>query len=86
LEAIPYGHSIAFSQTPPLTDDRLPWLRCTDDHLWTYRYFTMSLNSHLGLVFELQAAKIAAGRRASGKRSNTVQPGQLSIWSNLKEE
>ncbi|MCC6147214.1 MAG: hypothetical protein IT308_06555 [Anaerolineaceae bacterium] len=33
-----------------------------------------------------QAAKIAAGRRSSGKRSNTVQPGQLSTWSNLKEE
>lgn len=63
---------LLFRKGPPLTGDRLPWLRCTDDHLWTERYFTMRLNSHLGLVFELQAAKIAAGRRASGKRSNTV--------------
>ncbi len=77
---------LLFRKRPPLTDDRLPWLRCTDDHLWTDRYFTMSLNSHLGLVFELQAAKIAAGRRASGKRNNAAQRGQLSIWSNLKEE
>ena len=44
---------LLFRKGPPLTDDRLPWLRCTDDHLWTDRYFTMRLNSHLGLVFEL---------------------------------
>jgi hypothetical protein len=40
----------------------------------------------LDWALEHQAAKIAAGRRSSGKRSNTVQPGQLSIWSNSKEE
>jgi hypothetical protein len=37
-------------------------------------------------VLEHQAAKIAASRRISGKWSNIVQPGQLSVWSNLKEE
>ncbi|MBN2149593.1 MAG: hypothetical protein JW726_19555 [Anaerolineales bacterium] len=37
-------------------------------------------------VLEHQAAKAAAGRRSAGKRSNIVQPGQLSIWSNPKEE
>jgi hypothetical protein len=35
---------------------------------------------------EHQAAKADAGRRSSGQQSNIVQPGQLSIWSNLKEE
>ncbi len=34
----------------------------------------------------LAGAKAAIGRRSSGKRNNIVQPGQLSIWSNLKEE
>jgi hypothetical protein len=40
----------------------------------------------LDWALEHQAAKIAAGRRSGSKRSNNVQPGQLSIWSNLKEE
>ena len=40
----------------------------------------------LDWVLEHQAAKIAAGRRSSDKRSNIVQPGQLSIRNNIKEE
>lgn len=55
-----------FRKRPPLTDDRLPWLRCTDDHLWTDRHFSISLNSNSGLVFELQAAKIAAWQKSIG--------------------
>ena len=39
----------------------------------------------LDWALEHQAAKIAS-RRSSGKRSNIAQPGQLSIWSKLKEE
>jgi hypothetical protein len=44
----------------------------------------VSPKTWLDWALEHQAAKIAAGRRSSGKRSSTVQPGQLSIWSNLK--
>ena len=40
----------------------------------------------LDWALEHQAAKAAAGRRSAGKRSNIIQPGQLSIWSNSKEE
>jgi hypothetical protein len=40
----------------------------------------------LDWALEHQAAKAAAGRRSSGKRSNFVQPGQLSIWGVGKEE
>jgi len=40
----------------------------------------------LDWALEHQAVKAAIGRRSSGKRNNIVQPGQLSIWSNLKEE
>jgi len=40
----------------------------------------------LDWALEHQAAKAAAGRRSAGKRSNIVQPGQLSIWSSPKEE
>jgi hypothetical protein len=46
----------------------------------------VSPKTWLDWALEHQAAKAAAGRRSSGKRSNIVQPGQLSIWSNLKEE
>lgn len=35
-------------------------------------------------VLEHQAAKIA-GTRSSGKRSSAVQPGQLSIWKDLRD-
>jgi hypothetical protein len=44
----------------------------------------VSPKTWLDWALEHQAAKAAAGRRLSGKRSNIVQPGQLSIWSNLK--
>lgn len=40
----------------------------------------------LDWALEHQAAKIAAGRRSSGRRSIIAQPGQLSIWGNSKEE
>ena len=46
----------------------------------------VSTNTWLDWALEHQAVKVAAGRRSAGKRSNIVQPGQLSIWSNLKEE
>jgi len=46
----------------------------------------VSPKTWLDWALEHQAAKIAAGRRSGSKRSNNVQPGQLSIWSNLKEE
>ena len=46
----------------------------------------VSPKTWLDWALEHQAANMAAGRRSSGKRSNIVQPSQLSIWSNLKEE
>jgi hypothetical protein len=46
----------------------------------------VSPKTWLDWALEHQATKLASGRRPSGKRSNIVQPGQLSIWSNLKEE
>jgi hypothetical protein len=46
----------------------------------------VSPKTWLDWALEHQAAKAAAGRRSAGKRSNIVQPGQLSIWSNPKEE
>ena len=46
----------------------------------------VSPKTWLDWALEHQAAKAAAGRRSAGKRSNIVQPGQLSIWSHLKEE
>jgi hypothetical protein len=46
----------------------------------------VSPKTWLDWALEHQAAKAAAGRRSAGKRSNIVQPGQLSIWSNPKKE
>lgn len=46
----------------------------------------VSPKTWLDWALKHQTAKAAAGRRSSGKRSNLIQPGQLSIWSNLKEE
>ena len=46
----------------------------------------VSPKTWLDWALEHQAAKAAAGRRSSGKRSNIVQPGQLSFWRDLKEE
>jgi len=46
----------------------------------------VSPKTWLDWALEHQAAKAAAGRRSAGKKSNFVQPGQLSIWSNPKEE
>jgi hypothetical protein len=48
----------------------------------------ISVNPKTWLDWALEhlTAKAAAGRRSAGKRSNIVQPGQLSIWSNLKED
>ena len=46
----------------------------------------ISPKTWLDWALEHQAAKAAAGRRSAGKRIDIVQPGQLSIWSNLKEE
>lgn len=37
-------------------------------------------------AYEHQAAKAVARGKSAGKRISPVQPGQLSIWSNLKEE
>jgi hypothetical protein len=47
---------------------------------------SVSPKTWLDWALEHQAAKAAAGRRSTGKRSDIVQPGQLSIWNNLKEE
>jgi hypothetical protein len=46
----------------------------------------VSTRTWLDWALEQQAAKLAAGRRSVGKRSNVVLPGQLSIWNNLMEE
>ena len=46
----------------------------------------LSPKTWLDWALEHQAAKAAAGRRSAGKRSDIVQPGQLTIWNNLNEE
>ena len=44
----------------------------------------LPVKTWLDWALEHQVAK--AGRRAGGKRGNIPQPGQLSIWGNVKEE
>lgn len=35
MEASPYGHCTLFCKRTPLTDDRLPWLRGSEELPWT---------------------------------------------------